>query len=183
MLRWLVLYFSIFTLVGCISPRVEKDKSEGWSLAPLLAEQPRQMNQHLRIVYQNNVYEVIAATLLSSENMRVSLLSPEGMSLLDIAYDGNEISTHHYMRRAASLPPEKLLADIQFVYWPVTQLQKQLPVGWKLQESVVEGNYIRQLFHNGEISTEARYSTNDIWEAQVELEHKRLGYRLSIRNF
>ncbi|WP_226643720.1 DUF3261 domain-containing protein [Microbulbifer variabilis] len=183
MLRWLVLFISILTLVGCISPRVANDKPKSWPLAPLLVEQTRQLNQHLRIVYQNNVYEVIAATLLSAEHLKVSLLSPEGMSLLDVIYDGNEISTHYYMRKATSLPPEKLLADLQFVYWPVPQLQEQLPVGWKLEESIVDGTYTRQLFHNGQVTTEARFSTNDIWEAQIELEHKRLGYRLSIRNF
>ncbi|GAB2891658.1 hypothetical protein GCM10027180_22240 [Microbulbifer echini] len=152
-------------------------------MASLLAESPRQLNQHLRINYQNTEYEVIAASLLSAESLKISLLSPEGISLLDVAYDGNEVSTRYYIDKAANLPPEKLLADIQFVYWPITQLREQLPIDWELEESMVGEVYTRRLSQNGEVSSEVRYSSKDIWEAQIELEHKQFGYRLSIRNF
>ncbi|WP_444918700.1 DUF3261 domain-containing protein [Microbulbifer sp. JMSA003] len=160
-----------------------KEELQSWPLAPLLSEGPRQLNQHLRIVYQGDEYELMAATFHTMESLKISLLSPEGISLLDVTYDGNEVSTHYHMSRAERVPPEKLLADIQFVYWPIAQLREVLPVGWNLDEAIVEGIYTRKLSHNGEVNSVARYSSKDIWKAQIELEHKLLGYRLSIRNF
>lgn len=183
MFRQVILFLSFLTLAGCISSGVVTEELENRPLAPLLNEGPRQLNQHLRIDYQGDEYQLIAATLHSAESLKISLLSPEGISLLDVAYDGSEISTHYHMSRAERVPPEKLLADIQFVYWPVVQLREILPVGWNLDEAIVDGIYTRKLSRNGAVNSVARYSSKDIWEAQIELEHKLLGYRLSLRNF
>ncbi|WKD49941.1 DUF3261 domain-containing protein [Microbulbifer spongiae] len=159
-----------------------KEKYNALPLAPLLDEDKRQLSQHIKVDYLGERYDVIAASLFSSTELRVSFLSLEGINLLDVLYDGHNVHLKYYLKKPIQFPPEMLLADIQLVYWPVEILRKQLPSNWRLKELSVENTYQRQLIIDGRVCSEVHYSTDDIWIANVQLEHKFLDYKLSIRN-
>ncbi|WP_250460479.1 DUF3261 domain-containing protein [Microbulbifer litoralis] len=151
-------------------------------LAPLLDGESRQLNQHIAVRYRGERRDLIGASLLGPQQLRVSLLTPEGVSLLDIHYDGRAISTQQHLGHSRQIPPRALLADLQLVYWPLAVLRQSLPARWQLRETRSGGERVRRLLLDGGLYTEVRYSADDIWRADVTLEQKVLGYGLSIRN-
>ncbi|WP_193163640.1 DUF3261 domain-containing protein [Microbulbifer hainanensis] len=155
-------------------------------LAPLLEGDSRQLMQHIVVQYHGTQRDLIGASLLGAQQLRVSLLTPEGLSLLDIAYDGSSVSAQQHLGResgrARQIPPRALLADFQLVYWPLRVLEQSLPQGWQLTEHRADGRRVRQLFYDGTLYTVVHYSTDDIWSADVQLDQKVLGYGLSIKN-
>ncbi|SHF36220.1 Protein of unknown function [Microbulbifer donghaiensis] len=171
---WLLL------LAGCSTQPQSQPQLR--PLAPLLDGEPRQLTQHIVVQYRGEQRDLIGASLLAPEQLQVSLLTPQGVSLLDIHYDGREVTAQQHLGRSRQIPPRALLADMQLVYWPLEMLQRSLPAPWQLRESRAENTRLRQLFLRGTLYTEVRYSTVDIWRADVQLEQKVLDYGLSIRN-
>ena len=172
----------LLALAGCGTQSPAPLQPQLRPLAPLLAGEARQLTQHIAVQYRGEQRDLIGASLLGPEQLQVSLLTPQGVSLLDIHYDGREISAQQHLGRSKQIPPRALLADIQLVYWPLEKLQQSLPTPWELRESRSGKARLRQLFLDGTLYTEVRYSTDDIWRADVQLEQKVLGYGLSIRN-
>lgn len=172
----------LLALAGCSTQAPAPVQPQLRPLAPLLQGESRQLTQHIAVQYRGATRDLIGASLLGPEQMRVSLLTPEGVSLLDIHYDGREVSAQQHLDKSRQIPPRALLADMQLVYWPLRELQQSLPDRWELRESHTPGARRRQLFFDGTLYTEVRYSADDIWRAEVQLDQKVLGYGLSIKN-
>lgn len=151
-------------------------------LAPLVAGDSRQLLQHITVTYGGEQKDLLGASLLGEALVKVSLLTPQGVSLLDIHYDGREVTAQQYLGGGRQIPPRALLADMQLVYWPLALLRASLPEPWKLREDSTAEGRKRALFYAGELHTEVSYDDADIWRAQVQLEQKSLGYTLRIEN-
>lgn len=172
-----------FILAGCGAVQLQKPlQPQARPLAPLLPGDSRQLTQHIGVQFRGERRDLIGATLLGPEQMQVSLLSPEGVSLLDIHYDGREVVAQQYLGKSRQIPPRALLADMQLVYWPLDSLRQSLPPVWELREVREAGERQRRLYYQGKLYAEVRYSADDIWRARVQLDQKVLGYGLSIKN-
>lgn len=175
----LILATLLVLLTGCSS--AGKAPAQMRPLAPLLPGDSRQLVQHIAVQYRGEQKDLMGASLLGPELVKISLLTPEGVGLLDIRYDGREVRAEQYLG-GKSIPPEALLADMQLVYWPLQSLRDALPAQWNLREKRDGDKHRRQLFFRGELFTEVTYSSDDIWRARVQLDQKVLGYSLNIKN-
>ncbi|MFS1523226.1 DUF3261 domain-containing protein [Microbulbifer sp. 2304DJ12-6] len=178
----LVIVLCLILFTGCTNISLTKGKYNTLPLVPLLVDHKRQLSQHIKIDYLGEHYDIIAASLLSPTEVRISILSLEGINLLDVSYDGHNVNVQYYLEKSIQIPPEVLLTNIQLVYWPIDKLRRQLPSNWTLNELSADNTYQRQLIIDGKVNSEVHYSTADIWSASVQLEHMVFGYKLSIRN-
>ncbi len=170
--------------IGAAKPNVAFPRP----LAPLLESAPRQLSQQLAVSFRGNNHTLLAATLIEPQQIKTSLLTPQGVSLVDIMYDGQQIDAQQYLPTGKSIPPTALVADFQLVYWPLTTLQQSLPEQWNLREFSRNGRLIRQLWLGDNLHTEVSYqftddqTTADKWSAEIHLQQMRLGYSLGIKN-
>lgn len=151
-------------------------------LAPLPAGEERELLQHLQVEFRGERRDLMAALQLLPRKLQLSLVSPQGISLMDIQYDGRQLTAERYLPGIRALPAEALLADLQLVYWPLELLRGALPPGWSLEERREGGELQRRLYHRGRLHTRVDYSGDDPWTAQVQLVQESLDYSLAIRN-
>lgn len=178
----LIALAALLALASCSSPGAGDFPAVVRPLAPLPHGENRTFTHHIVAHVGQGEHHVIGASRLGPDLLKVSLLSPEGLSLVDIAYDGREVTAQRQFNMSPRLPPRALVADLQLIYWPLPLLRSSLPSRWELREARVGNTLQRSLFLDGTLYTEVTYSTVDIWNARVSLEQKVLGYRLSIEN-
>lgn len=182
MCRKLIVIALLLTLGSCALFSRPPAQPPLRPLAPLPAGDSRQLVQHIAVTWRGEQSDLMGASLLGPELVKVSLLTPQGVSLLDIHYDGREVKAQQYLGGGRQIPPRALLADMQLVYWPLDLLQASLPAPWTLREERTAEGRRRELFYAGELYTEVSYSGPDLWRAQVQLQQKSLGYGLRIKN-
>ena len=95
-----------------------------------------------------------------------------GQSALTLHWDGNILQ----QQRADWLPPslsgERVLFDLQLVYWPADAIRSALPKDWSLQESAGQ----RHLLHAGTEVVDVTYPADD----HAVLHQLRDGYTVDI---
>ena len=75
------------------------------------------------------------------------------------------------------LTPERLLADLQFVFWPVDALRAPLAEdGWEINDA--PGT--RRLRRDGRLVAEAHYASDDPWSGRSWLVNFEYGYSMQI---
>lgn len=136
------------------------------SLGRELAEQQR---LELTVAGQSQTLDALLEVDRSQLRLAVQML---GQSALSLVWDGKQLQ----QQRAQWLPPtldgERVLFDLQLVYWPVESLRAALPAGWQLEE---QGKR-RRLLHQGEAVLEIEYPG----EGHVRLTQPRETYVLDI---
>lgn len=110
--------------------------------------------------------------------MSVIGLNAMGVRLFTMTYDGRR--TH--VEKAGGIPeaitPERLLADLQLVYWPLSALQDSLrPAGYELAESAPG---TRRLRRGDRLLAEVHYAGDDAWAGRAWLVNLEFGYSLQI---
>ena len=112
--------------------------------------------------------------------MTVVGLSAMGVRLFTIKYDGQSTSVDHTLPIPPQLTPERLIADMQLVFWPLAAIEQPLhAAGWQVSE-VAPGT--RRLKHGSQLVAEVHYADDDPWAGRswlVNLEH---GYTLNIES-
>jgi hypothetical protein len=101
-----------------------------------------------------------------------------GVRLFTIKYDGQTTTIDNTLPIPPQLTPERLLADLQLVFWPLETLQQPLATaGWQVSEATPG---TRRLRHGTQLVAEVHYANTDPWSGRswlVNLEH---GYTLNI---
>lgn len=101
-----------------------------------------------------------------------------GLRLFTIRYDGKTVNSEAAPAVQGALIPERLLADMQLVFWPFASLEKPLhEAGWQLSEPAPG---IRRLRHGDRLIAEAHYVGADPWSARSWLVNFEHGYSLQI---
>jgi len=101
-----------------------------------------------------------------------------GVRLFTIRYDGKAVQSETAPAMHTPFMPERLLADVQLVFWPLASLEKpMLAAGWQLSESAPN---IRRLRRGEQLIAEAHYSSEDPWMGQSWLVNFEYGYSLQI---
>nr|WP_183959930.1 DUF3261 domain-containing protein [Chiayiivirga flava] len=113
--------------------------------------------------------------LLEVDAQRVSLaVQALGRSGVTLSWDGVTLAQTRADWLPAAVRGERVLDDLQFVYWPLDAIRAALPPGWQVDG---EGG-TRNLRHDGTVWLAARMAD----DGTVTLENHADGYRLTVRS-
>lgn len=99
-----------------------------------------------------------------------------GQRILTVSWDGQSLTSSRHALLPKEVDEQRVLRDVQLVYWPTAAIQAALPAGWKLSE---EGS-IRTLTLGQQTAITIRYHATPRWAGQAELENTLEHYRLVI---
>jgi len=138
----------------------------------------RRVVQQLTAVWADRQESLLAVLELDAQHIAMSGLSNDGLSLFNLTYDGKTIVADKSPLLPASMNPEFFVTDLQLVYWPVAELQKNLPAKWRLETAENK----RSLYLEDKKQVEVDYLTSDpVWPKEVELVNFQYHYRLHIK--
>ena len=109
-------------------------------------------------------------------NLLVSIISPIGIELLTIEYDGNKINPKRMMPGMKSEYFYRVMADMMMIYMNIKDLNRSL--GPKLK--VKEFKKLRKLVFNKMTLIEINYKGEDLWKSKILYKHFDLNYELAI---
>jgi hypothetical protein len=166
-------------LSGCalIQPEPVTAKPELMPIAQPLGP-GRRIVQQIDAVWEERQESLLAVLELDTRHIAMAGLSNDGLSLFNLSYDGNIMVSDKSPLLPESVAPEFIISDLQLVYWPIAELQKKLPAGWRLET----GQNKRILTISGKKQVEVNYlSLDPVWPKAVELVNFRYNYRLNIK--
>lgn len=179
MLRFAAFLVAI-ALAGCGSHATRPAASDGTRplLAPASLGSSRAVNQIVRGALGERELTMNCVVTVKDGAMSIVGLSAMGVRLFTIKYDGQTTTVDNTLPIPPQLTPERLLADLQLVFWPLETLKAPLATaGWQVSEAT-QGT--RRLRHGTQLVAEVHYANTDPWSGRswlVNLEH---GYTLNI---
>ncbi|HYJ40225.1 MAG TPA: DUF3261 domain-containing protein [Steroidobacteraceae bacterium] len=152
------------------------------SLRPLVAPESlggeRVVNQVVRGAFGARELTFNCVVTVKDGAMTLVGMNSLGVRLFTIRYDGKAVHSETTPALQGSFVPERLLADMQLVFWPLSSLEKPMrEAGWQLSESAPG---IRRLRHGDQLTAEAHYGTEDPWSGRSWLVNFEFGYSLQI---
>jgi hypothetical protein len=180
MLRLTVLLFSTALLVACAgtpakapSATAETGGMPALRLAPSALGREMALQQRLDFFHGQHRESIEAMVEVDARAVRV-VMHAHGQVALRLDWDGQTLN----QSRAEWLPPvlsgERVLDDLQLVYWPAATINAKLPAGWHLVDSPSN----RRLLQNGEIVVTVVYPS----PGHARLRQRRQGYVLDIHS-
>lgn len=170
-------------LSGCaLLPREEPPEQGAGRPELMPIAQPlgpaRRIVQQINAVWADRQESLLAVLELDAKHIAMVGLSNDGLSLFNLTYDGNTVVSDKSPLLPDSVAPEFIISDLQLVYWPIAELQKKLPAGWRL-----EGGQNKRILTVGDKKqVEVNYLTPDpVWPKAVELVNFQYNYRLDIK--
>ena len=149
-------------------------------LAPTTLGTERAISQIVRGAFGDREMTMNCVVSIKGGTMTIVGMSAMGVRLFTIKYDGQMTSIDNTLPVPPQLTPERLVADLQLVFWPVATLAKPLSeAGWDVSEV---GGGTRRLRRDDHLIAEVHYANDDAWSGRswlVNLEH---GYTLSIES-
>lgn len=144
-------------LAGCAGQKARVPPSEQLPtlrLSPASLGRELALQQRLEIVIGDKTQVLEALLEVDATELRLGVQAL-GQSALTMRWDGKELQ----QQRAGWLPPalsaDRVLFDLQLVYWPVDAIRSALPPDWTLQE--LPGQ--RVLLHAGTKIVSVSYPT------------------------
>jgi hypothetical protein len=163
---------------GCASQPRSPDGASRPLVAPATLGAEQTVSQVVRGAFGPRDMTMNCVVTVKDGAMTVVGLSAMGLRVFTIRYDGKTTSVENTLPVPPQLTPERLLADLQLVHWPLAVLEPQLAAaGWQLSEPAPG---TRRLRRGGRVIAEVHYASEDPWQGRswlVNLEH---GYTLSI---
>ncbi len=115
---------------------------------------------------------------VKGNEMSVIGLNAMGVRLFTLRYDGKSVSAEKSFGLPEELKPEFLIADLQFVFWPLTSLEGPLrAAGYEVSESTPG---TRRLRRGDRLIAEAHHTGPDPWAGRAWLVNLEYGYSLQI---
>jgi hypothetical protein len=172
---WLVL----LTLGACATTPPRAPASASWPLvSPASLGSDRVVSQVVRGAFGSRELTINCVVTVKDGSMTLVGMNSLGPRLFTIRYDGKAVHSEIAPPLQGALVPERLLADMQLVFWPFASLEKPLQeAGWTLSEPAPG---LRRLRYGDRLIAEAHYGGDDPWSARswfVNFEH---GYSLQI---
>jgi hypothetical protein len=165
-------------LAGCVSHPPQATGSVRPLVAPSTMAVEKSVSQIVRGAFGPRDMTLNCVVTIKDATMTIVGLSALGLRVFTIRYDGTTTSVDNSLPVPSQLTPERLLADLQLVYWPLQALAPVLSsAGWQLTEPAPG---TRRLRRDDRIVAEVHYSGDDPWSGRswlVNLEH---GYTLNI---
>lgn len=155
---------------------LEKSLGKNLSLNQALKGSFKDTEQKFNLILEN-----------SSQETKVIGLTNFGNRLFMVNYDCNKVKVEMspILKMAPNikkLKPEYILADIQLVYWPLEEIQKNLSDNLKIKEISKDNQTKRILFEGEKPIIEIVFSAQDILKSKIYYHHLERGYSYSIEN-
>lgn len=147
-------------------------------LAPAALGASRRSRQIVHAAFGER--EATLQCVLSVDAQRVGVigLTASGQRLFGLDYDGSRSTVDAGSLLPTQIPPERLLTDLQLVYWPLAAWQAATAGGdWRVSESVPG---TRRLHHRERLVAEVHYAGGDPWNGRVWLSNFQFGYALTV---
>lgn len=168
-------------LAACVaSPRPAG--SDGVPARPLAAPSAAgdlAVSQVVRGAVGSREVTINAVVSVKGNEMSVVGLNAMGVRLFTVTYDGTTVNTQqHSSGLRAQIRPEWLLADLQFVFWPLASLEGPLrQAGFEISEP---SPGTRRLRRGERLVSEAHYAGDNAWTGRSWLVNLEQGYSLQI---
>lgn len=179
--RWVLGACAMLLIAGCAAPRMQPSADADRPLvAPSTLGANRAVTQIVRGAFGPRDMTMNCVVTVKDGTMTVVGLSALGLRIFTVRYDGATTTVDNTLPVPPQLTPERLLADMQLVHWPLGALQAPLRnAGWDLSEPTPG---TRRLRRDDRVIAEVHYAGEDPWNGRswlVNLEH---GYTLSIES-
>jgi len=150
-----------------------------WPLvAPASLGTERIVNQVVRGAFGARELTFNCVVTVKDGSMTLVGMNSLGLRLFTIRYDGATVQSETAPAMRGAFVPERLLADIQLVFWPFASLEKPMrEAGWQLSKPAPD---IRRLRHGEQLIAEAHYIGEDPWSGRSWLVNFEHGYSLQI---
>jgi hypothetical protein len=180
---WVLGCVLAFVLSGCAGLRTVEGSAtqSGWPpLAPATLGAERIANQVLRVAYGERESTLNCAIVVDAKKLTIVGTTALGMRAFTVRYDGANIEASAQPGVPDTLPPERLLNDVQLVYWPLTALQRAMqPTGFSVSEPAPG---TRRLRRGDKLIAEVHYASGDAWQGRAWLVNLEFGYALQIES-
>ena len=172
-----VLGIALLALGACVSSPPKPLASERPLVAPATLGSERVVSQVVRGAFGSHEATFNCVVTVKDGAMAVIGTNSLGLRLFTIRYDGKAVQSEMAPAMTGQLPPARLLADLQLVFWPLASLVEPMgQAGWQLSEAPG----MRRLRHGEQLVAEAHYSGQDPWSGRSWLVNFEYGYSLQI---
>ena len=178
---WGVVSATVLMIVGCASQPVQTSAGDSRPLvAPSSLGTNRAVSQIVRGAFGPRDMTMNCVVTVKDGTMTVVGLSAMGLRVFTIRYDGTTTTVDNTLPVPPQLTPERLLADLQLVHWPLQTLAAPMrAAGWELTEPAPG---TRRLRRDDRVIVEVHYATSDPWQGRTWLVNLEHGYTLSIES-
>ena len=186
--RLLAAFTAASMLAGCAhAPRSSTHASMARPLAAPQAAGEHAVSQVVRGAFGAREMTLSCVVTVKDGVMSVVGLNALGVRLFTIRYDGRLVSADKGIGVPEGLTPERLLADLQLVFWPLQPLQQTLQsAGYELKDSAPA---TRRLRRGDRLVAEVHYSqgagadlAHAAWSGRAWLVSLEYGYSLHIES-
>ncbi|WP_411883744.1 DUF3261 domain-containing protein [Polaromonas sp. YR568] len=148
------------------------------SATPLLRLAPSSLGRELAVVQQLEVNaagqtrSLDVAFEADAQSVRMAFMQL-GQTIARLEWDGRQLAQSLAPGWPKVVSAERVLSDLQLVWWPAGAVRAGLAPGWQL----VESPQTRELLHEGRVVTSVRKLAPD----HVELTQHAEGYTVQVR--
>jgi len=176
----LVVLAATSLLCACATPPrpAERESLPARPLAPPDAVGQRAVSQVVRGAF--GAREITLSCVVSVQDgvMSVVGLNAMGVRLFKLSYDGQAMHSEKGFGTPDAITPDRLLADLQLVFWPMASLQETLRrAGYEVSEPAAG---TRRLRRGDRLVAEVHFSDADAWSGRAWLVNLEFGYTLQI---
>ena len=171
----------LLLLGGCTHVRVPaEDAATGPLVTPAALNADHTSNQIVRGAFGAREMTVNCVLTVRGQTLTIVGLTAMGVRAFTIRYDGQTVQVENDLPVPAQLTPERLLADVELVYWPFDALRAAFDkVGLKLTEPFAR---TRRLRRGNRLIAEVHYGGDDPWRGHTWLANLEYGYTLNIES-
>ena len=181
---YLALCLSYMT-AGCVSaPLVSagaSDNNGAWPrLAPSSLGVTLTANQVLRVAVGEREATLNCVVAVTPQNITIVGVTALGIRAFTVKFDGEHVTADAQTAVPQALPPERLVNDLQLVYWPLATLQKALARSdWQVSEPAP---FTRRLRRGDRLVAEVHYSAANAWNSRTWVVNFENDYTLNIES-
>lgn len=176
-MKWLLALLPILSW-GCAgTPPAQHAAATRPLVAPSSLGADRAVSQVVRGAVGSRETTLNCIVRIEGNEMTVLGLNAIGVRLFTIHFDGRNVRTEQALAMPEQLTADRLLADLQFVFWPAAALREPLAhAGWQMSDAAGT----RRLRRDGRLVAEAHYAGDDPWTGRSWLVNLEYGYSLQI---
>lgn len=170
-------------LGACVSTRpvTTSTAHEGWPLlSPASLGESRTASQLLRIAQGQQEATLNCVLSVTADHINIVGTTALGFRAFTVKFDGAAVSAEAHPSVPQSMAPERLLNDVQLVYWPLSALKKALSnSSWDVSEPAPG---TRRLKRDGKLVAEVHYASDAgrAWQGRAWLSNVEFDYTLTI---
>ncbi|MCL6414058.1 DUF3261 domain-containing protein [Aestuariirhabdus sp. Z084] len=134
-------------------------------------------NQLVAVQYGNKHEQFLATFEAAPQQFALAALTPLGVPLLNLNYDGRQLTSDSSGLTKLPFAPENLLLDLMLCYWSSAQIEQMLLAnGLRLYETALQ----RQIWDRGSLLIQIDYQTPTRLQGPVTYVHFQRDYQLAI---